>query len=189
MMTPIKKASAGVSPNKNGWTICGSYHFSKELKCNFFFVVSQNRLFDITKSQRFSDITKSLFDITNSILIEKLNLILRYHKIGFLISEIPFFVITKSIFWYKKIEMILWYQKNRFCDITKSNQWYHFVISKTRNDFLRSQIRFCDITKSLFWYQEIHFLISQYFVISQIILWYHKIKFVISQNRISDITK
>ena len=30
--------------------ICGSYHFSKDLKCKNYFVISQNRLFDITKS-------------------------------------------------------------------------------------------------------------------------------------------
>ena len=71
--TPIKKASAGVFPptkmaDKDGidhlkcacaLIICGSYHFSKELKCKNYFVISQNGLFDITKS---------FFDITNSIL-------------------------------------------------------------------------------------------------------------------------
>ena len=30
--------------------IYGSYHFSKELKCKNYFVKSQNRPFDITKS-------------------------------------------------------------------------------------------------------------------------------------------
>ena len=69
MMTPIKKkASARVFPptkmadrdavdpresdivlNKI-LIICGSCHFSKELKCKNHFVISQNRLFDITKS-------------------------------------------------------------------------------------------------------------------------------------------
>ena len=83
------------------------------------------------------------------------------HKIDFLISEIQFFDITKSIFLYKKIEMILWYQKIDFVISQNRISGYkiHFVISKTRNDFLISQIRFCDITKSLFWYQEIHVLI------------------------------
>ena len=64
MITPIKKASAGVfSPIKMAdrdavyllkcacaLIICRSYNFSKELKCKNYFVISQNRHFDITKS-------------------------------------------------------------------------------------------------------------------------------------------
>ena len=65
MITPMKKKeSAGVFlPTKMAdrdaidhlkcvcaLIIFGSYHFSKELKCKSYFVISQNRLFDITKS-------------------------------------------------------------------------------------------------------------------------------------------
>ena len=71
MMTPIKKASASVFPitkmadrdtfdpresdillniQQAILIICGSYHFSKELKGKNYFVISQNRLFDITRS-------------------------------------------------------------------------------------------------------------------------------------------
>ena len=56
MINPIKKASAGVfSPTKMAdrdaidhlkcacaLIICGSYHFSKELKCKNYFVISKN---------------------------------------------------------------------------------------------------------------------------------------------------
>ena len=64
MITPIKKASAGVFPPTKmadrdaidllkcacALIICGSYHFSKELKCKNYFVISQNRHFNITNS-------------------------------------------------------------------------------------------------------------------------------------------
>ena len=58
-----KKASAGVFPPTKmadkdvcvhlncacTLIICGSYHFFRELKCKNYFMISQNRLFDITK--------------------------------------------------------------------------------------------------------------------------------------------
>ena len=69
-----------------------------------------------------------------------------------------------------------------FCDITKSNLWYHkidcvisliimwnhhsFVISQI--DFVISLIRFCYITYSILWYHKINFVISHILIYSVI---------------------
>ena len=85
-------------------------------------------------------------------------------KPAFMISKIRFCDITKSNLWYHK--------STWFFDIIKSILWYHKI------DFMISQNRICDITKSNLWY---HKIITN--------LWYHKIDFVISQIWICDITK
>ena len=94
------------------------------------FVISQNRICDITKSNLWYH-KKSLnlwyhkiefvisqihiCDIINSILwYHKISLNLWYIKFDFVISQILFYDITNSILWYHKFKLILWYQKYGF---------------------------------------------------------------------------
>ena len=113
---------------------------------------------------------------------------------------------TRAVFFAWESSFLRW-KIYAFCDITKSNLWYHkinlnfwyhkveFVISQNKREFdgdiTNSILWYHKISLNL-WYHKIEFVISQiqtYFVIAQIrfcditnsILWYHKIEFMISK--------
>ena len=90
-------------------------------------------------------------------LYETINLILWYHKIDFLYQKFHVLISQNQFLIKKKNRNDFVMSKTRFCDITKSNLWYH---------------------KFILWYQTF-ILWYQKFVM---IFWYHKFDFVISLN-------
>ena len=115
----------------------------KKSVCALLVLRSLNHSVEKTNCMRCRFTIKPLFcDITNSIfwhhkidfLYQKIEMILWYRKIDFVISQNRISDIAKSNLWYHNMFVIVWCQKNLFCDITKWILWYQ-------------KIRSCDITK------------------------------------------
>ena len=130
------------------------------------FVIS-NIDFEISKCLRDFMISQMIFDISKSKILADFVIKNRFCDIKIRICDITksrLFFTKKSIMWYRKFWLILWYHKIVFAT---SKNWI-CDISQNQGDFY--------ITDLIFSYHKIDF------VISQNILWYHKL-FLISQNR------